>query len=228
MRAALAGRAGWSVEDAGSGDVIRGAVPIASRTRPGRTSAARWSSTPSSPSRSRATSASSARRSRSTARSSRSAGNIRTAYLLELVLGFLVILMLATWVGFRITKGVTGPIRALARASAEVARGNLEVAGRAAHGRRGRLPGALLQPHDARPARCARPPRALERRARPTAPLDGGGARHDRRRGALARRRGADHHREPHRAAPAGDRGGCQPDRRPAGRLRAARRSCAT
>ena len=93
-------------------------------------------------------------------------------------------------------------------------------AGRATHGRRGRLPGALLQPHDARPARCARPPRALERRARPTAPLDGGGAGHDRRRGALARRRRADRHREPHRAAPAGDRGGRQPDRRPAGRLR--------
>jgi two-component system nitrogen regulation sensor histidine kinase NtrY len=55
------------------------------------------------------------------------AGAIRTAYLLELSLAFLVILLLATWMGFRLAKGVSGPIRALAQGTAEVARGNLDV-----------------------------------------------------------------------------------------------------
>ena len=40
VRSALAGRAGWRVEHVGNGDVIRGAVPIASRRRPGHTSGA--------------------------------------------------------------------------------------------------------------------------------------------------------------------------------------------
>ena len=39
----------------------------------------------------------------------------------------MVILLLATWMGFRLAKGVTGPIRALAEGTAEVARGNLDV-----------------------------------------------------------------------------------------------------
>ena len=91
---------------------------------------------------------------------------------------------------------------------------------RASGRRRGRLPGALLQPHDARPARCAGAPRAVQRRARPAAPLDGGGARHDRRRRALARRRGSHHHDEPHRAPAARHRAGRQPDREPPRRLR--------
>jgi two-component system nitrogen regulation sensor histidine kinase NtrY len=55
------------------------------------------------------------------------AGHIRTAYLLELLLAFSVVLMLALWMGFRLAKGVTGPIRALAEGTAEVARGNLDV-----------------------------------------------------------------------------------------------------
>ena len=55
------------------------------------------------------------------------AGHIKSAYLLELVLAFMVILLLATWMGFRLAKGVTGPIRALAKGTAEVARGNLDV-----------------------------------------------------------------------------------------------------
>ncbi|UCE86404.1 MAG: HAMP domain-containing protein [Deltaproteobacteria bacterium] len=55
------------------------------------------------------------------------AGHIRSVYLLELLLTFLVVLMLATWWGFRLAKGVTGPIQALAEGTAEVARGNLDV-----------------------------------------------------------------------------------------------------
>ena len=55
------------------------------------------------------------------------AGHIRGAYLLELLLAFSVVLMLALWMGFRLAKGVTGPIRALAEGTAEVARGNLDV-----------------------------------------------------------------------------------------------------
>jgi two-component system nitrogen regulation sensor histidine kinase NtrY len=126
VRAALAGRAGWNVSDAGTGDVIRGAVPIASRTRPGRVSGALvFDSFVPEP---LARDVGMIRETLSQYRALQpSAGNIRTAYLLELLLGFLVILMLATWVGFRITKNVTTPIRELARASAEVARGNLEV-----------------------------------------------------------------------------------------------------
>jgi two-component system nitrogen regulation sensor histidine kinase NtrY len=126
VRAALAGRAGWSVSDAGSGDVIRGAVPIASRTRPGKVSGALvFDSFVPEP---LARDVGIIRETLSQYRALQpSAGNIRTAYLLELLLGFLVILMLASWVGFRITKNVTTPIRELARASAEVARGNLEV-----------------------------------------------------------------------------------------------------
>jgi two-component system nitrogen regulation sensor histidine kinase NtrY len=55
------------------------------------------------------------------------AGHIRGAYLLELLLAFSVVLVLALWMGFRLAKGVTGPIRALAEGTAEVARGNLDV-----------------------------------------------------------------------------------------------------
>jgi two-component system nitrogen regulation sensor histidine kinase NtrY len=127
VNAALAGRSGWRVEDVGNGDVIRGAVPIASRTRPGKVSGALvFDAFVPEP---LARDVGIIRDTLAQYRALKpSAGNIRTAYLLELLLGFLVILMLATWVGFRITKNVTTPIRELARASAEVARGNLEVA----------------------------------------------------------------------------------------------------
>ncbi|HEY8152574.1 MAG TPA: ATP-binding protein [Myxococcota bacterium] len=127
VRSALAGRAGWRVEDVGSGDLIRSAVPIASRKRPGKTAGALVFDTfvPEPLARDVGIIRETLGQYRAL---QPNAGNIRTAYLLELLLGFLVILMLATWVGFRITKGVTGPIRELAKASAEVARGNLEVA----------------------------------------------------------------------------------------------------
>jgi two-component system nitrogen regulation sensor histidine kinase NtrY len=56
-----------------------------------------------------------------------SAGTIGRLYQLELLLFSLVILLFAIWWGFRMAKGVTGPIRALAEGTAEVARGNLDV-----------------------------------------------------------------------------------------------------
>jgi two-component system nitrogen regulation sensor histidine kinase NtrY len=54
-------------------------------------------------------------------------GHIRSAYLLQLLLAATLVLTLALWMGFRLAKGVTGPIQALAEGTAEVARGNLEV-----------------------------------------------------------------------------------------------------
>ncbi len=59
------------------------------------------------------------------------AGHIARAYKLELLLFALVVLLFAAWWGFRMAKGVTTPIRALAEGTAEVARGNLDVVVRA-------------------------------------------------------------------------------------------------
>jgi two-component system nitrogen regulation sensor histidine kinase NtrY len=55
------------------------------------------------------------------------AGHIERIYRLELVLFALVVLLFAVWWGFRMAKGVTTPIQALAEGTAEVARGNLDV-----------------------------------------------------------------------------------------------------
>jgi two-component system nitrogen regulation sensor histidine kinase NtrY len=55
------------------------------------------------------------------------AGHIEWVYQLELLLFSLVVLLFALWWGFRMAKGVTTPIRALAEGTAEVARGNLDV-----------------------------------------------------------------------------------------------------
>ncbi len=126
VRAALRGEAGWHVDEVGSGDVVRGAVPIPSSLRRGRTAGAVVVNVliPFSQARKVASI-------RSTLDAYRqlqpTAGHIRTAYLLELLLAFSVVLMLALWMGFRLAKGVTGPIRALAEGTAEVARGNLDV-----------------------------------------------------------------------------------------------------
>jgi two-component system nitrogen regulation sensor histidine kinase NtrY len=56
------------------------------------------------------------------------AGHIERLYRLELLLFAMVVLLFAVWWGFRMAKGVTTPIRALAEGTAEVARGNLDVA----------------------------------------------------------------------------------------------------
>ncbi|HEY8495260.1 MAG TPA: ATP-binding protein [Myxococcota bacterium] len=55
------------------------------------------------------------------------AGHIERLYHLELLLLSLVVLLFAIWWGFRMAKGVTTPIRALAEGTAQVARGNLDV-----------------------------------------------------------------------------------------------------
>lgn len=55
------------------------------------------------------------------------AGHIERLYQLELMLFSLVVVLFAVWWGFRIAKGVSTPIRALAESTAEVARGNLDV-----------------------------------------------------------------------------------------------------
>jgi two-component system nitrogen regulation sensor histidine kinase NtrY len=125
VRAALHGEKSWHVDEVGSGDVVRGAVPIPSLRR-GRTAGAVVVNVliPFSQARKVASI-------RSTLDAYRqlqpTAGHIRTAYLLELLLAFSVVLMLALWMGFRLAKGVTDPIRALAEGTAEVARGNLDV-----------------------------------------------------------------------------------------------------
>jgi two-component system nitrogen regulation sensor histidine kinase NtrY len=55
-------------------------------------------------------------------------GHLSWVYQIELVLCSLVILLFALWWGFRMARGVTHSIRALAEGTAEVARGNLDVA----------------------------------------------------------------------------------------------------
>jgi two-component system nitrogen regulation sensor histidine kinase NtrY len=126
VREALAGSGSWRVEEVGSGDVVRGAMPIDSSFRPGETVGAVVVNhfVPFSLARRVASI-------RATLNEYRAlqptAGHIRTAYLLELLLAGLMILMLAMWMGLRLSKGVTGPIRELAEGNAEVARGNLDV-----------------------------------------------------------------------------------------------------
>ena len=56
------------------------------------------------------------------------AGHLAWVYQIELLLCSLVMLLFALWWGFRMAKGVTHSIRALAEGTAEVARGNLDVA----------------------------------------------------------------------------------------------------
>jgi two-component system nitrogen regulation sensor histidine kinase NtrY len=126
VQAAMEGGASWRVDEVGSGDVIRGAVPIESPDEPGEGVGVVVVNVfiPFSQARKVASI-------RSTLDAYRklqpTAGHIRGAYLLELMLAFAMVLMLALWMGFRLAKGVTGPIRALVEGTAEVARGNLDV-----------------------------------------------------------------------------------------------------
>jgi two-component system nitrogen regulation sensor histidine kinase NtrY len=126
VRAAIAGGASWRVDEVGSGDVIRGAVPIESSFQPGETVGAVVVNVLIPFSQARKVAGI-----RATLDEYRklqpTAGHIRSAYLLQLMLAATVVLMLALWMGFRLAKGVTGPIRALAEGTAEVARGNLDV-----------------------------------------------------------------------------------------------------
>jgi two-component system nitrogen regulation sensor histidine kinase NtrY len=116
----------WRVDEVGSGDVIRGAVPIESAARPGEVVGAVVVNVliPFSQARKVASIRSTLDEYR---RLQPSAGHVRGAYLLQLLLAFTMVLMLALWMGFRLARGVTGPLRALAQGTADVARGNLDV-----------------------------------------------------------------------------------------------------
>jgi two-component system nitrogen regulation sensor histidine kinase NtrY len=122
--AALAGEPRYEVEASAGGDVVRAAVPVGP---PGAavTGALVVNATlPLALSKSVA----SVRKALAEYRALEpTAGHIRTTYLLELLLAAVVILMLALWLSVRLAKGVTGPIRALAEGTAEIARGNLDV-----------------------------------------------------------------------------------------------------
>jgi len=126
VRAAIAGGASWRIDEVGSGDVIRGAVPIESSFRPGETVGAVVVNVliPFSQARRVASIRTTLDEYRKLQPTS---GHIRSAYLLQLLLAATLVLTLALWMGFRLAKGVTEPIRALAEGTAEVARGNLEV-----------------------------------------------------------------------------------------------------
>jgi len=121
-----AGGASWRADEVGSGDVIRAVVPIESSFKPGESVGAVVVNVmiPFSQARRVATNRETLEEYR---RLQPTAGHIRTAYLLELLLAFSMVLMLALWMGFRLAKGVTTPIRALAEGTAEVAKGNLDV-----------------------------------------------------------------------------------------------------
>jgi two-component system nitrogen regulation sensor histidine kinase NtrY len=130
VAAAFAGESATLVEGTGSevGDVIRGAVPIRSAD-PARASevvgalvvnymvphalAAKVAEIRSAFDQYRAVQP--------------YAGHIAWVYQIELLLFSLVILLFALWWGFRMAKGVTHSISALAEGTAEVARGNLDV-----------------------------------------------------------------------------------------------------
>ncbi len=126
VSSALAGEPDTRVEPAGAGDLVRGAVPIHSTFRSEETVGAVVVNyfLPVPLYRKVRTIQETLADYR---RVQPKAGHIGRAYLLELTLAFFVILLLATWLGFRLAKGVTTPIRALAEGTAEVARGNLDV-----------------------------------------------------------------------------------------------------
>jgi two-component system nitrogen regulation sensor histidine kinase NtrY len=125
VRAAIeGGTSGWGVDEVGSGDVIRAAVPIAAASGPAAGAVVVNVLVPYSQARKVASIRSTVDEYR---RIQPTAGHVRGAYLLELLLAFTMVLMLALWMGFRLARGVTGPLRALAQGTADVAKGNLDV-----------------------------------------------------------------------------------------------------
>jgi two-component system nitrogen regulation sensor histidine kinase NtrY len=126
VRSALSGQPATRVDETDTGDLVRGAVPIrgaeGSDAPQGAVVVNHFLAVPLAGKMETIRAALADYR-----RLQPRAGAIRSAYLLELSLAFLVILLLATWMGFRLAKGVTGPIRALAEGTAEVAKGNLDV-----------------------------------------------------------------------------------------------------
>ncbi len=126
VRAALSGSTLTRVVEAGTGDVIRGAAPIFSSFRAGEPVGAVVVNyfVPTSLARKVMEIRAALDEYR---RLQPSAADVRTLYLMELLLAFLVILLLATWWGFRMARSITGPIGALATGTEQVARGNLDV-----------------------------------------------------------------------------------------------------
>ena len=126
VQQALQGEEGFVVQPSGTGDVIRGAVPIASSFRSDETVGVvvvnYW--VPFSLSRKVEAIRAALDEYRHVKPNER---RVRAVYQMQLLLVFLVILLLATWWGFRLARGVTDPIKALAEGTAEVARGNLNV-----------------------------------------------------------------------------------------------------
>jgi two-component system nitrogen regulation sensor histidine kinase NtrY len=126
VQQALSGQEGFVVQASGTGDVIRGAVPIASSFRSEDTVGVvvvnYW--VPFSLSRKVEAIRAALDEYRNVKPNEK---RVRAVYQMQLLLVFLVILLLATWWGFRLARGVTDPIRALAEGTAEVARGNLNV-----------------------------------------------------------------------------------------------------
>jgi two-component system nitrogen regulation sensor histidine kinase NtrY len=127
---ALEGRSQARVEQSTFGRVVRAAVPIASTFRSDDAVGAVVVNVPTP-----AALAASLRAIQTAHDDYRRiqpiAGDIERAYIFELLLFSLVVLLFAVWWGFRLAKGVTTPIRALAEGTAEVARGNLDVTVRA-------------------------------------------------------------------------------------------------
>jgi two-component system nitrogen regulation sensor histidine kinase NtrY len=127
VKSALAGVATSRVEEVVGGSVIRGAVPVASPFREGPTLGAVVVNhfMPFALTRK----VGEIRQAHDEYRRVQPyAGHIERLYQLELLLFSLVVLLFAVWWGFRMAKGVTTPIQALAEGTAEVARGNLDVA----------------------------------------------------------------------------------------------------
>jgi two-component system nitrogen regulation sensor histidine kinase NtrY len=126
VQQALAGEESFVVQPSGTGDVIRGAVPIASSFRSedkvGVVVVNYW--VPFSLSRKVEAIRAALDEYRNVKPNEK---RVRAVYQMQLLLVFLMILLLATWWGFRLARGVTGPIKALAEGTAEVARGNLDV-----------------------------------------------------------------------------------------------------
>jgi len=126
VKEALAGEATSRVEASGSGDVIRGAVPVFSSFRSDEVVGAVVVNyvVPMSLTRKVAEIHAALDEYRHL---QPNASHVRRLYLMELLLAFLVILLLATWWGFRMAKSITGPIGALAAGTEAVARGDLDV-----------------------------------------------------------------------------------------------------
>jgi two-component system nitrogen regulation sensor histidine kinase NtrY len=55
------------------------------------------------------------------------ASPLKTSYIFTLIMVFAMVLMLSTWVGLYLAKGISEPIQELAEATHEVSRGNLDV-----------------------------------------------------------------------------------------------------